>query len=358
MEKTLHQPSMPARPASTPPNQVGSGLHRSSCWPCSSPVSVWWRGRRSRASPLARTPDDVVPVARDYRLGTQVSSPAGSLQEILAHPDLIPTHDHPLLGRQAPDFELADPDGKAWNLRELQAGGPVVLIFYYGYHCNHCVRQLFDVNRDLPLFREVGAQVVAISADPPELTRRRFEQNGPFGFPVLSDPENKVGTSLPGVQAPQTERTRTSASATGLSSSTGMARFSGSMSAMRRSVAIQPCSVNWPRWKAVYRRYSLGRDLSCSAGPGVGFFPASSKREPYVALFGGIRREKGRLLPDSGAGVGLRLVQQPGQHLSGFGQSDLQGFSRVGRRRLLPSSRRRHEQGTHDHGHRPGGRVL
>ena len=67
-----------------------------------------------------------------------------------------------------------------------------VLIFYYGYHCVGCVRQLCEVNRDLPLFDEVGRAVVAMSADPPELTRERFQQNGPFGFPVLSDPENKV----------------------------------------------------------------------------------------------------------------------------------------------------------------------
>ena len=74
----------------------------------------------------------------------------------------------------------------------------MVLIFYYGFHCTGCVRQLFEINKDLPLFREVGARVVAISADPPELTRRQFQQYGPFGFPVLSDPEQS-GKSLPGV---------------------------------------------------------------------------------------------------------------------------------------------------------------
>jgi peroxiredoxin len=68
----------------------------------------------------------------------------------------------------------------------------VVLVFYYGFHCDHCVRQLFDMKRDLPLFREAGAQVVAISADVAELTRQRLRQYGPFGFPVLSDPGNKV----------------------------------------------------------------------------------------------------------------------------------------------------------------------
>jgi peroxiredoxin len=130
--------------------------------------------------------------ARDYLPRDQVACPSGSLQEILAYPDIIPTHDHPLLGRQAPDFELADPEGKVWNLRELLDSRPVVLIFYHSYHCVSCVRQLFDVNQDMPLFSEVGARVVAISADPPELTRQRFQQYGPFGFPVLSDPEHKV----------------------------------------------------------------------------------------------------------------------------------------------------------------------
>jgi thioredoxin-dependent peroxiredoxin len=114
---------------------------------------------------------------------------SASLQEVLSHPDVIPSHNHPLLGRHAPDFSLADVDGKTWDLKELRTGGPVVLIFFYGYHCSHCATQLFDVNRDLPLFREVGAQVVALSGAAPELARRRFPRHG---FPVLSDPGNKV----------------------------------------------------------------------------------------------------------------------------------------------------------------------
>jgi peroxiredoxin len=121
-----------------------------------------------------------------------LSSPSGSLEDILARPDIIPSHDHALLGQNGPDFELADSNGKVWKLSEALDDGPLVLIFYYGYHCVACVRQLFDVNNDLPLFREVSARVVAISADPPELTRRRFQEHGPFGFPVLSDPGNKV----------------------------------------------------------------------------------------------------------------------------------------------------------------------
>jgi peroxiredoxin len=87
---------------------------------------------------------------------------------------------------------LTDCEGTTWDLKQARAQGPVVLVFYYGFHCDHCVRQLFDMQRDLPLFREAGAQVMAVSADPPEWTRQRFREFGRFAFPVLSDPGNKV----------------------------------------------------------------------------------------------------------------------------------------------------------------------
>jgi peroxiredoxin len=139
-------------------------------------------------------------VAREAQLYLRKHKPgplSGSLEKLLSDaakaPDqLVRTQQHRLLAERAPEFALADNAGKKWQLKELLAGGPVLLVFYYGYHCNHCVSQLFDLNEDVPLFRELGACVVAISADPPELTRRRFEQYGPFAFPVLSDPGNVV----------------------------------------------------------------------------------------------------------------------------------------------------------------------
>jgi peroxiredoxin len=134
---------------------------------------------------------DMARLEMDVRRGAEGGLKTRSLGEILAHPEPVPTHNRPLLGRQAPDFKLDDSYGKAWSMRELLAGGPVVLIFYHTY-CDMCDQQLFTDKNDLPLFREVGARVVAISADSPEVTRRRFERFGLFGFPVLSDPGNKV----------------------------------------------------------------------------------------------------------------------------------------------------------------------
>jgi peroxiredoxin len=191
MKETLHQFPMPSRPPQGRRFKLGSTCIAFLLVMLATALCLVVR-RAVPAALLAGTQKEAARPARDYLLGNQVASPSGSLQEILAHPDVIPTHHHPLLGRQAPDFALADPEGKVWNLSELRGGRPVVLIFYYGFHCIHCVRQLSEINQDLPLFRDVGARVVAISADPPELTRRRFQQYGSFGFPVLLDPGNKV----------------------------------------------------------------------------------------------------------------------------------------------------------------------
>ena len=142
----------------------------------------------------------------DHQLGTKSGSAAGSLQEILAHPVLIPSHSHPLLGRHAPDFQLDDLDGKTWKLNELLADGPAVVIFYHSY-CDLCARQLFADERDLPLFRAVGARLVAISADPPALARQRFARYGLLGFQVLWDPGNRVAEAYHVFRRAQDERT-------------------------------------------------------------------------------------------------------------------------------------------------------
>jgi peroxiredoxin len=99
----------------------------------------------------------------------------------------------PFLARpHGPPFDLADHREQHYQLDRLLAKGPVVLVFYYGYYCNHCVGQLFALSDDIQKFRELGAEVVAVSADPPKQTRERFRQYGEFAFPILSDPGNKV----------------------------------------------------------------------------------------------------------------------------------------------------------------------
>jgi len=102
------------------------------------------------------------------------------------------SYQHPLVGKPAPEFTRHDVDGNVWSLKDELKKGPVVVILYLGYYCNHCVSQLFDVDEDYKYFRELGAQVVAISPDTTVHTKEKYQLYHPFSFPVLSDRSNSI----------------------------------------------------------------------------------------------------------------------------------------------------------------------
>ncbi len=104
----------------------------------------------------------------------------------------VPTMEHPLLNQPAPEFQLRNVDGQLQSLTEISGGGPVIVVFYYGYGCSHCVAQLFGLNDDWRHFEELGVQIVAISSDLPEHTAEKYKEYGQFDFAVLSDPDNAV----------------------------------------------------------------------------------------------------------------------------------------------------------------------
>ncbi|QDU30272.1 Putative peroxiredoxin bcp [Anatilimnocola aggregata] len=142
----------------------------------------------------SRLHPNVAAEARRFLREKNVRPLSEDLQAILANSadESLPTQQHPLLGNLAPDFTLNDDRGDATNLQRCLEHGPVVLVFYYGYHCNHCVGQLFAVNDDLAMFQELDATIIAISADPVEETQARYAEYGRFGFTVLSDPGKQI----------------------------------------------------------------------------------------------------------------------------------------------------------------------
>lgn len=135
--------------------------------------------------------------ARSYLKEKNVRPLSEDLQAILTDSNrtTIPTQNHPLLGNLTPEFTLSDDRGQPVTLSNSLQNGCVVLVFYYGYHCNHCVGQLFAIHDDLSKFQELNATVLSVSADPVEDTTARFEKYGRFGFTVLSDPGNQVAAS-------------------------------------------------------------------------------------------------------------------------------------------------------------------
>jgi peroxiredoxin Q/BCP len=101
-------------------------------------------------------------------------------------------------GSTAPDFELADQDGKTVRLRDLLLRGPVVLFFYPAAMTPGCTKESCHF-RDLAAeFAAAGAQRVGISADPVARQRRFADMHG-FDYPLLSDESGEVAHAY-GVQ--------------------------------------------------------------------------------------------------------------------------------------------------------------
>lgn len=147
--------------------------------------------------------------ARSFLKERKVEPLSGELQTLLADPSKpwVPSETHPLSSQTAPAFSLPDVEGNSVSLESLLAKGPVVVVFYYGYSCNHCVAQLFGLNDDLKYFRELGATVVAIGPDSSELTRTKYAKYGAFGFPVLADEKRTVASRF-GVFRPKTPNSK------------------------------------------------------------------------------------------------------------------------------------------------------
>lgn len=150
--------------------------------------------RPTGATTSGPAPRDLAKEAREDLERRKFQPLSASLDALLADKKFepIPTQTHPYLFQPAPAFALKDVDGKEWSLYEAIREGPILLVFYYGYHCDHCVSQLFGIDKDIERFRELGVRVLAISGDPAELTRERYKKYGAFKFPVLSDPGDKV----------------------------------------------------------------------------------------------------------------------------------------------------------------------
>lgn len=94
------------------------------------------------------------------------------------------------IGDRAPAFTLAGTGGGTYSLADY-AGKPVVLVFYPGDDTPVCTKQLNSYNNDLAEFEQVGAQVLAISAQDVS-THEKFSGKHGFRFPLLADTDKAV----------------------------------------------------------------------------------------------------------------------------------------------------------------------
>ena len=94
----------------------------------------------------------------------------------------------------APAWELRDHTGKTVSLADYR-GKPVVVIFYLGFGCLHCVEHLGTFSPLAEEFRKAGIEIVAIGTDDREALSdaiTAYTKDKPIHFPLLSDAEQVV----------------------------------------------------------------------------------------------------------------------------------------------------------------------
>jgi peroxiredoxin len=94
----------------------------------------------------------------------------------------------------APDWTLPDAENRPLSLGDYR-GRAVIVIFYLGEGCAHCIEQLAVFAPLTKRFTELGISLVGISTDTqPGLvkTQQKAVKNGGFPFPLVADPGLEV----------------------------------------------------------------------------------------------------------------------------------------------------------------------
>ena len=131
----------------------------------------------------------LAPVAKDLKLAADWRPPLTRPSDFGKRPTLASLGPFRWQPSAAPEFSLPDGDGKKTTLRQFK-GKPVVVIFYLGAGCVHCIEQLVAFAPEAEAFKKAGISLVAVSTDTVEglnFTVEKAKYNGGFPIPLLSD---------------------------------------------------------------------------------------------------------------------------------------------------------------------------
>lgn len=93
-------------------------------------------------------------------------------------------------GMKAPEFSLADADGKVWTNADF-AGKKYVLYFYPKDDTPGCTKEACGIRDDYSKFQALGVPVLGVSADS-QASHSKFRAKYGLPFTLLSDPEKKT----------------------------------------------------------------------------------------------------------------------------------------------------------------------
>jgi len=95
------------------------------------------------------------------------------------------------INSKAPDFKSKDQNGTEIVLKDLRKKGPVVLVFYRGYWCPYCNKELQGLEDSLQLIANKGAQLIAITPEKQEGITKTIEKTKAT-YPIITDEEMKI----------------------------------------------------------------------------------------------------------------------------------------------------------------------
>ncbi len=95
------------------------------------------------------------------------------------------------IGSKAPDFKGKDQFQQEIRLKELIKKGKVVLLFYRGYWCPYCNKELLRFQDSLQLILDKGATLIAVTPEKPENITKTMEKTM-AQFSILFDDGLKI----------------------------------------------------------------------------------------------------------------------------------------------------------------------
>jgi peroxiredoxin len=105
---------------------------------------------------------------------------------------------------KAPDFTLANLEGKDVTLSELLVEGPVIVDFWATW-CKPCIKGFPGLQELFDKYKDRGLKVVAVSIDSPKSRSRvgPFIKSKKYSFEVLLDTQGRVAKKYNAITIPR-----------------------------------------------------------------------------------------------------------------------------------------------------------
>lgn len=136
----------------------------------------------------------LAPVAKDLKLAGDWRPALTRASDFGPRPSLASLGPFRWQPPAAPDFTLTDGEGRKVSLRQYR-GKPVVVIFYLGAGCAHCIEQLVAFAPLAAEFKQAGIELLAVSTDTAsglQFTVEKAKYNGGFPIRLAADPGLKA----------------------------------------------------------------------------------------------------------------------------------------------------------------------